>query len=61
VYSHRPRAAAAAIASTRTLPAGSLAEEDIDISGSDVPDLDTLQLAVNRAIERHNMTLGFPS
>jgi hypothetical protein len=33
-----------------------LAEEGIDVDNIDVPDLDTLQAAMNRAVERHNMT-----
>jgi hypothetical protein len=37
-----------------------LAEEGIDIDNIDVPDLDTLQLAMNRAIERRNMELFTP-
>ena len=38
-----------------------LAEEGIDISGGiDVPDLDTLQEAMNRAVERHNMARFTP-
>ena len=32
-----------------------LAEEGIDVDNIDVPDLDTLQQAMNRAVERHNM------
>jgi hypothetical protein len=32
-----------------------LAEEGIDVDNIDVPDLDTLQAAMNRAVERHNM------
>ena len=32
-----------------------LAEEGIDVDDLDVPDLDTLQQAMNRAIERQNM------
>ena len=32
-----------------------LAEEGIDVDDIDVPDLDTLQQAMNRAVERHNM------
>jgi hypothetical protein len=34
-----------------------LAEEGIDVSNIDVPDLDTLQQALNRAVERHNMAM----
>ena len=34
-----------------------LAEEGIDVHNIDVPDLDTLQQAMNRAIERQNMVL----
>lgn len=37
-----------------------LAEEGIDINNIDVPDLDTLQHAMNRAIERRNMALFTP-
>ncbi len=37
-----------------------LAEEGIDINNIDVPDLDTLQQAMNRAIERRNMALFTP-
>ena len=37
-----------------------LAEEGIDVTNIDVPDLDTLQQALNRAIERHNMALFTP-
>jgi hypothetical protein len=37
-----------------------LAEEGIDIDNIDVPDLDTLQAALNRAVERHNMTRFTP-
>ncbi len=38
-----------------------LAEEGIDISGGiGVPDLDTLQQAMNRAVERHNMARFTP-
>ena len=33
-----------------------LAEEGIDVDNIDVPDLQTLQAAINRAVERHNMT-----
>ena len=32
-----------------------LAEEGIDVDHIDVPDLDTFQRALHRAIERHNM------
>ena len=38
-----------------------LAEEGIDISSGNVPDLDTLQHAMNRAVERHNMTRFTPA
>jgi hypothetical protein len=38
-----------------------LAEEGIDVNNIDVPDLDTLQNAMNRAIERRNMALFTPS
>lgn len=37
-----------------------LAEEGIDVDDIDVPDLDTLQAAMKRAIERHNMTRFTP-
>lgn len=37
-----------------------LAEEGIDIESIDVPDLDTLQAALNRAVERRNMELFSP-
>jgi hypothetical protein len=37
-----------------------LAEEGIDVGNIDVPDLDTLQHALNRAMERHNMALFTP-
>jgi hypothetical protein len=37
-----------------------LAEEGIDVDNIDVPDLDTLQAAMKRAIERHNMTRFTP-
>ena len=37
-----------------------LAEEGIDVHNIDVPDLDTLQQALNRAMERHNMALFTP-
>jgi hypothetical protein len=37
-----------------------LAEEGIDINNIDVPDIDTLQQAMNRAIERRNMALFTP-
>jgi len=37
-----------------------LAEEGIDVDNIDVPDLATLQAAMNRAIERHNMTRFTP-
>ncbi len=37
-----------------------LAEEGIDVNNLDVPDLDTLQQAMNRAIERRNMALFTP-
>ena len=32
-----------------------LAEEGIDVDNIDVPELDTLKAAMNRAVERHNM------
>jgi hypothetical protein len=37
-----------------------LAEEGIDVSNIDVPDLDTLRQALNRAVERHNMAMFTP-
>jgi hypothetical protein len=37
-----------------------LAEEGIDVNNIDIPDLDTLQQAMNRAIERRNMALFTP-
>jgi hypothetical protein len=37
-----------------------LAEEGIDVDNIDVPDLDTLQAAMNRAVERHNLTRFTP-
>ena len=37
-----------------------LAEEGIDVNNIDVPDLDTLQQALNRAIERRNMAIFTP-
>src|SRR5260370_18388855 len=37
-----------------------LAEEGIDVGNIDVPDRDTLQAAMNRAVERHNMTRFTP-
>jgi hypothetical protein len=37
-----------------------LAEEGIDAGNIDVPGLDTLQQALNRAMERHNMALFTP-
>jgi hypothetical protein len=37
-----------------------LAEEGIDIDNIDVPDLDTLQAALARAVERHNLTRFTP-
>jgi hypothetical protein len=37
-----------------------LAEEGIDVDNIDVADLDTLQQALNRAIERHNMAMFTP-
>jgi hypothetical protein len=37
-----------------------LAEEGIDVDNIDVPDLQTLQAALNRAMERHNMSLFTP-
>ena len=37
-----------------------LAEEGIDVDNIDVPDVETLQRALNRAMERHNMSLFTP-
>jgi len=37
-----------------------LAEEGIDVDNTGVPDPDTLQAALNRAVERHNMTRFTP-
>jgi hypothetical protein len=37
-----------------------LAEEGIDVDNIDVPDLDALQAALSRAVERHNMTRFTP-
>lgn len=37
-----------------------LAEEGIDVNNIDVPDLATLQAAMNRAVERHNMARFTP-
>jgi hypothetical protein len=37
-----------------------LAEEGIDVENIDVPDLETLQRALNRAVERRNMELFSP-
>ncbi|MBO0773599.1 MAG: hypothetical protein J2P35_19255 [Actinobacteria bacterium] len=37
-----------------------LAEEGIDVANIDAPDLDTLQAAMNRAVERRNMALFTP-
>ena len=37
-----------------------LAEEGIDVDNIDVPDLDNLQAAMNRAVERHNMARFTP-
>jgi hypothetical protein len=38
-----------------------LAEEGIDVEDIDVPDLDTLQQALDRAVERHNMARFTPT
>jgi hypothetical protein len=38
-----------------------LAEEGIDVDNIDVPDPETLQRALNRAMERHNMALFTPA
>ncbi len=37
-----------------------LAEEGIDLSGDDVPDMQALQAALNRAVERRNLELFSP-
>lgn len=37
-----------------------LAEEGIDLTGDDVPDMETLQAALHRAIERRNLELFTP-
>ena len=37
-----------------------LAEEGIDVNNIDVPDLETLQQALDRAMERHNMAMFTP-
>jgi hypothetical protein len=37
-----------------------LAEEGIDVDNIDVPDMETLQRALDRAVERHNMALFTP-
>lgn len=37
-----------------------LAEEGIDLSGDDIPDMETLQAALNRAVERRNLELFSP-
>ncbi len=37
-----------------------LAEEGIDVENIDAPDMETLQRAMNRAVERHNMALFTP-
>jgi hypothetical protein len=37
-----------------------LAEEGIDLSGDDVPDMESLQAALNRAVERRNLELFTP-
>ncbi len=37
-----------------------LAEEGIDLSGDDIPDMQTLQAALNRAVERRNLELFTP-
>jgi hypothetical protein len=37
-----------------------LAEEGIDLSGVDAPDMETLQAALNRAVERRNLELFSP-
>ena len=37
-----------------------LAEDGIDLSGDEVPDMETLQRALNRAVERRNLELFSP-
>ncbi len=37
-----------------------LAEEGIDLHGGDIPDLASLQAAMGRAVQRHNMQLFTP-
>lgn len=37
-----------------------LSEEGIDVDDIDVPDLPTLQAAIDRAVERHNLTRFTP-
>lgn len=37
-----------------------LAEEGIDLNGGEIPDLATLQAAMDRAVQRHNMQLFTP-
>src|SRR4029450_1203919 len=37
-----------------------LAEEGIDVDNIDVPNIETLQLAMNRAVQRRNMALFTP-
>src|SRR5262249_50700368 len=37
-----------------------LAEDGIDVANIDVPDMETLQRALNRAVERRNMALFTP-
>ena len=37
-----------------------LAEEGIDLSSDDIPDMETLQAALNRAVERRNLELFSP-
>ncbi len=37
-----------------------LAEDGVDLSGDDLPDMQTLQAALNRAVERRNFELFSP-
>ncbi len=53
---HKPGLASEMLAELAPL----LAEEGIDVDSIDVPDLDTLQAALDRAVERRNMELFSP-
>lgn len=53
---HKPGLAAETLRELAPL----LAEEGIDVDNIDVPDLDTLQAAMNRAVERHNLARFTP-